>query len=108
MDLAHSLGCVPLQLHDWNVDAAVMCSYKFLNAGAGNIGAIFIHQNHQSITPGLRGWFGTQRTHLLLQQPIFTPSTHNLKRYPLSYSYLLLDFKYPPLTPYNYKKLMHL
>lgn len=42
-DLAHAVGNIELQLHDWNVDFAAWCSYKYLNAGPGGIGGIFVH-----------------------------------------------------------------
>jgi kynureninase len=44
-DLAHTVGNIELQLHDWNVDFAVWCSYKYLNAGPGGIGGIFVHKS---------------------------------------------------------------
>jgi kynureninase len=43
-DLAHAVGNVPLELHNWNVDFAVWCSYKYLNAGPGAIAGLFIHE----------------------------------------------------------------
>jgi kynureninase len=43
-DLAHGVGNVPLLLHEWDVDFAVWCSYKYLNAGPGAIGGLFIHE----------------------------------------------------------------
>jgi kynureninase len=59
-DLAHVVGNIPLQLHDWNVDFAVWCSYKYLNAGPGAVGGIYIHEQWASDInmPRLGGWWG--------------------------------------------------
>jgi kynureninase len=76
-DLAHAIGNVPLALHDWNVDFAVWCSYKYLNAGPGAVGGAFVHERHATNTklPRLAGWFGNDpntrfRLHL---EPEFVP-----------------------------------
>jgi kynureninase len=76
-DLAHTVGNVPLALHDWNVDFAVWCSYKYLNAGPGAVAGAFIHERHATNTklPRLAGWFGNDpntrfRLHL---EPEFIP-----------------------------------
>ena len=77
VDLAHAVGNIPLSLHDWNVDFAVWCSYKYLNAGPGAVAGAFVHERHASNTdlPRLAGWFGNDpssrfRMHL---EPEFIP-----------------------------------
>src|SRR6266567_5270099 len=76
-DLAHAIGNVPLALHDWNVDFAVWCSYKYLNAGPGAVAGAFLHERHARNTemPRLAGWWGndpTTRFRMQLQ-PEFVP-----------------------------------
>jgi kynureninase len=60
LDLAHGIGNTLLKLHEWNVDFAVWCSYKYLNAGPGAIGGCFVHERHaRSIDlPRFAGWWG--------------------------------------------------
>jgi kynureninase len=77
VDLAHAIGNVPLSFHDWNVDFAVWCSYKYLNAGPGAVAGAFVHERHAINTnlPRLAGWFGNDpntrfRLHL---EPEFIP-----------------------------------
>lgn len=52
-DLAHAAGNVPLHLHDWNVDFAVWCTYKYLNAGPGAIAGMFVHSKNSQVHPPL-------------------------------------------------------
>jgi len=59
LDLAHSIGNISLELHAWQVDCAVWCSYKYLNGGPGAIGGCFVHKNHHDkMLPCLEGWWG--------------------------------------------------
>ena len=76
-DLAHAIGNVQLALRDWNVDFAVWCSYKYLNAGPGAVAGVFVHERHATNTklPRFAGWFGNDpntrfRLHL---EPEFIP-----------------------------------
>ncbi len=82
-DLAHAVGNLPVQLHDWDVDFAVWCNYKYVNAGPGAIAGIFVHEKHGRVEnggdtvgnnqegggnttinyrPRLTGWWGSDRS----------------------------------------------
>jgi kynureninase len=57
-DCAHSIGAVPHRFDDWGVDFAFWCTYKYLNAGPGSVGALYVNRRHFGKTPGLAGWWG--------------------------------------------------
>jgi kynureninase len=77
IDLAHAVGNVPLAMHDWNVDFAVWCSYKYLNSGPGAVAGAFLHERHATNTdlPRFAGWFGNDpNTRFRMQlEPEFVP-----------------------------------
>lgn len=75
-DLAHAIGNVELHLHDWNVDFAVWCSYKYLNSGPGGIGGLFIHEQHAQNPdlPRFAGWWGYEEETRFLMKKGFIPS----------------------------------
>lgn len=59
-DLAHGAGNLDLKLHDWNVDFACWCSYKYINSGPGGLSGIFVHERHghDFELPRFQGWWG--------------------------------------------------
>ncbi|WP_340075614.1 kynureninase [Leptobacterium sp. I13] len=72
-DLAHATGNIALKLHDWNVDFAAWCSYKYMNSGPGNASGVFINEKHLKKTDISRfeGWWGTKKETRFLMQPEF-------------------------------------
>ena len=64
LDLAHAIGNIPLELHDWSPDFAAWCSYKYLNSGPGAIAGAFVHEKHHggAGTEQLLGWWGHDET----------------------------------------------
>jgi kynureninase len=74
-DLAHAAGNVSMKLHDWQVDFACWCSYKYLNSGPGGVSGAYIHQKHGSDTsfPRLAGWWGQNKENRFEMGPNFDP-----------------------------------
>ncbi|KAF2191449.1 kynureninase [Zopfia rhizophila CBS 207.26] len=99
-DLAHAVGNVPLKLHDWNVDFAAWCNYKYMNGGPGVIGGLFVHENHGKVEvaipdegpegladrkgskeseeqlvyrPRLSGWWGSGKESRFRMDNVFAP-----------------------------------
>lgn len=75
-DLAHAAGNVDLNLHNWNVDFACWCSYKYLNSGPGAIGGVFIHEKHHNNVSLSRfaGWWGYEQASRFKMEKGFKPA----------------------------------
>lgn len=74
-DLAHAAGNLHLHLHDWNVDFACWCSYKYINSGPGGLSGVFVHARHANDfdLPRFAGWWGHNKDNRFKMPPWFEP-----------------------------------
>ena len=74
-DLAHGAGNIKLKLHDWDVDFACWCSYKYMNSGPGGVSGVFINEKHCNNTdlPRFAGWWGQEKETRFLMEKGFKP-----------------------------------
>ncbi|MEO3748296.1 kynureninase [Plantactinospora sp. B5E13] len=74
-DLAHAVGNVPLALHDWDVDFAAWCTYKYLNSGPGSLAGAFVHERHlgDPAVNRFEGWWGTDEATRFEMAPVSRP-----------------------------------
>lgn len=74
-DLAHAAGNVKLQLHDWGVDFAAWCTYKYLNSSPGGVAGLFVHERHANSPdlPRFAGWWGHDKDARFKMEPGFKP-----------------------------------
>lgn len=74
-DLAHGVGNIELKLHDWNVDFAAWCTYKYLNSGPGSIAGLFVHKRHHGLSdiPRFEGWWGHDKSTRFAMPDQFVP-----------------------------------
>ncbi len=73
-DMAHAAGNIQLNLHDWNVDFAAWCSYKYMNSGPGNASGCFVHEKHHHTNlPRFAGWWGHNKERRFKMEPDFDP-----------------------------------
>ena len=77
-DLAHAAGNIPLKLHDWGVDFAVWCSYKYLNGGPGAVGGVYVNEYFANDvrTPRLGGWWGNDEKTRFKMEKGFIPKAN--------------------------------
>ena len=75
-DLAHAAGNIELHLHDWDVDFACWCNYKYLNSGPGAIAGAYINEKHfnNKALKRLEGWWGNDEKNRFKMEPTFTAS----------------------------------
>ena len=77
LDLAHAIGNVELKLHDWQIDFATWCSYKYLNSGPGGVSGVFIHEKYANRPdlPRFAGWWGNDEKTRFKMEKHFVPKS---------------------------------
>lgn len=73
-DACHSIGVIPHHFHEWDVDFAVWCTYKYLNSGPGGVAGLYVNQRHLGRLPGLAGWFGSKKEKQFDMEHVLTPA----------------------------------
>lgn len=73
-DCCHSVGSIPHHFDAWDVDFAFWCNYKYLNAGPGSIGALYVNQRHFDVVPALPGWWGYEKSSQFDMRHEFEPA----------------------------------
>ncbi|WP_232698291.1 kynureninase [Brevibacillus daliensis] len=87
-DGCHSVGSVPHYFSDWDVDFAFWCNYKYLNAGPGGVGSLYVNRKHFGTYPGLAGWFGSDKEKQFEMAHEFVP-THDAGAYQVGTPHIL-------------------
>ncbi len=84
-DLAHAAGNIEMSLHDWQVDFACWCTYKYLNSGPGSVAGCFVHENHHAneSLPRFAGWWGHDKSTRFKMENHFKP-IHSAEAWQLS------------------------
>lgn len=74
-DLAHAAGNINLQLHDWGMDFAAWCGYKYLNSSPGGVSGMFVHERHANNPdlPRFAGWWGYDKDTRFQMESGFKP-----------------------------------
>ncbi|KAB7704070.1 kynureninase [Bacillus aerolatus] len=73
-DLCHSIGAMTHHFAEWNIDFAVWCNYKYLNAGPGSVGGLYVNKKHFGRRPGLAGWFSSKKEKQFDMEHTLTPA----------------------------------
>ncbi|PKR77233.1 kynureninase [Halalkalibacillus sediminis] len=73
-DGCHSVGAIPHDFHNQGVDFAYWCHYKYVNSGPGGVAGLFVHEKHFGKTPGLSGWFGSDKSKQFDMEHTFSPA----------------------------------